>query len=349
MFGPPERKLRAGRFFWAAQSQLAGSLSFADRRHIPKQDTSMTWQPVTTEPNQLGESPFWHPQEQQLYWVDITAKLICRSNIFTGTVQTWSMPFEPGCIAPARDGGVVIALRDGIYLARVWGGALLKLAQIDYPVSTTRANDGKCDTMGRFWVGTYYEPRDLPLAALYCIDARGPGTAQATKMADQSQVANGLAWSPDAKTLYWADTGAGLVHAWDWDANSNAMTRQRTLAQFPAKPQGWHSGQAGYLGRPDGAAADSAGNYWVAMYEGARVLQIAPNGDVLADIATPAQCPTMVCFGGDDLKTLYLTTARQKRPAAELETYPQSGCVFSMRIAVPGLPVNFFQCGANLK
>ena len=94
---------------------------------------------------------------------------------------------------------------------------------------------------------------------------------------------------------------------------------------------------------------DSAGNYWVAMYEGARVLQIAPTGEVLADIATPAQCPTMVCFGGDDLKTLYLTTARQKRPASELEIYPHSGCVFSLRVQVPGLPVNFFQSAANLK
>ncbi len=309
----------------------------------------MTWQTVTTEPNQLGESPFWHPLEQQLYWVDIAARLICRCNGFTGAVQTWAMPSEPGCIAPARDGGLVIALRDGIYLAPVWGGELLKVAELGYPTTTTRANDGKCDLRGRFWVGTYYEPRDLPLAALYCVDARGPGAAQVTQMVNQSQVANGLAWSPDASTLYWADTGAGLVHAWDWEANSNALSGQRSFARFPAKPPGWHSGQGGYRGRPDGAAVDSAGNYWVAMYEGARVLQFAPNGEVLADIATPAQCPTMVCFGGADMKTLYLTTARQKRPAAELEMYPHSGCVFSLSVAVPGLPVNFFQHGANLK
>lgn len=309
----------------------------------------MTWQTVTTEPNQLGESPFWHPLEQQLYWVDIAAKLICRSNVFMGTAQTWTLPSEPGCIAPAHGGGLAIALRDGIYLARAWGGELLKLAQLDYPAATTRANDGKCDVQGRFWVGTYYEPRDLPCAALYCIDARDRGVAHVAKMADQCQVANGLAWSPDAKTLYWADTGSGRVHAWDWDATSNAMSRQRTFAQFSAKPEGWQSGQAGYRGRPDGAAVDSVGNYWVAMYEGARVLQFAPTGELLADIATPVQCPTMVCFGGDDLQTLYLTTARQKRPAAELKMYPQSGCVFSTRVAVPGLPVNFFQCGANLK
>ena len=304
----------------------------------------MTWQTFTTEPNTLGESPFWHPQEQCLYWVDIAAKRLCRSSAPMGIVQTWSMPSEPGCIAPAQDGGLVVALRDGVYLARIWGGEMHKLAQLDYVTQTTRANDGKCDPQGRFWVGTYYEPRDLPAAALYCVDARAAGSTTEVQMANRSQVANGLAWSPDAKTLYWADTGAGVVHAWDWDAESNTLSGQRTLAQFAAKPAGWQSGEPGYQGRPDGAAVDSSGNYWVAMYEGARVVQLSATGELLADIAVPAQCPTMVCFGGDDLRTLYLTTARQKRPEHELERFPESGCVFSMRVAVPGLPVNFFRC-----
>jgi sugar lactone lactonase YvrE len=307
----------------------------------------MTWQTLTTAPHTLGESPFWHPHEQQLYWVDIAQRQICRCNVFMGTVQTWAMDSEPGCIAPAQGGGLVIALRDGVCLAREWGGALQPVAKLDYPVTTTRANDGKCDPQGRFWVGTYYEPRDLPLAALYCVDARGPAAAQASCMVGESQVANGLAWSPDGKTLYWADTGGHVVHAWDWDGERNVLCRQRVFASFPTKPAAWQPGQEGYFGRPDGAAVDSAGNYWVAMYEGARLLQFSPQGMLLADIPTPAQCPTMPCFGGDDLKTLYLTTARQKRPAAELEIYPLSGCVFSMRVAVPGLPVNFFQSGAR--
>ena len=98
----------------------------------------------------------------------------------------------------------------------------------------------------------------------------------------------------------------------------------------------------GYGGRHDGAAVDTDGNYWVAMYEGAKLLQLSPGGDVIREIATPALCPTMPCFGGDDLKTLYLTTVRHQRSADELATYPESGCVFSMRVGVPGLPVNFF-------
>jgi len=98
----------------------------------------------------------------------------------------------------------------------------------------------------------------------------------------------------------------------------------------------------GYQGRPDGAAVDVLGNYWVAMYEGRRVCQLAPDGSLLAEFAVPAQCPTMPCFGGEDLQTLFVTTARHGRGAAELAHFPESGCVFAMRVSVPGLPVNFF-------
>lgn len=305
-----------------------------------------TWQALATEPCEVGESPFWHPDEQMLYWVDIPSKKIFRSNVFMGTVDSWAMAapndLEPGCIAPARSGGLVIALRDGIYRARSWGGPLEKLAAALHNTTTSRFNDGKCDPLGRFWAGTIYEPRDARDAALYCLDS-GAGHAPAlARIAGGATVGNGLAWSADARTLYWADTTAHVVHAWDWDATANALGAQRVFCQFPLKPAGWQPGQPGYGGRPDGAAVDSQGNYWVAMFEGRRVLKLSPAGEVLAEMATPVQCPTMVCFGGDDLQTLYLTTAHHGRPAAELEAMPQSGCVFSTRVDVPGLPVNFF-------
>ncbi|MDP3824926.1 MAG: SMP-30/gluconolactonase/LRE family protein, partial [Polaromonas sp.] len=207
---------------------------------------------------------------------------------------------------------------------------------------TTRFNDGKCDPLGRFWAGTIYEPRDAREAALYCLDCRAGHTPALVRMAGDATVGNGLAWSADSRTLYWADTTGHVIHAWDWDAAGNTLARQRVFRQFPSKPPGWQAGMPGYGGRPDGAAVDSEGNYWVAMYEGGRVLKLSPGGELLADIPTPVVCPTMVCFGGDDLQTLYLTTARHGRPAAELEALPQSGCVFSMRVDVPGLPVHFF-------
>ncbi|WP_178124233.1 SMP-30/gluconolactonase/LRE family protein, partial [Pseudomonas sp. 18058] len=134
------------------------------------------------------------------------------------------MPSEPGCIAPARTAGVasglVIALRDGIYRAREWGGTLVSVATLPYDPATQRANDGKCDALGRFWVGTLHEPpagrpRE-PVGSLYCIDGRGSATAPVVRrMLDGVMTANGLAWSPDGRRLYWADTPDHTVSAWD--------------------------------------------------------------------------------------------------------------------------------------
>lgn len=310
----------------------------------------MNWQTVVTEADQLGESPFWHPDEQALYWVDIPGRRLRRLSLVDGQApgepQSWAMPQEPGCIAPARSGGLVIALRDGIYRAREWGGALSQLARFSHDITTTRFNDGKADPLGRLWAGTMYEPRDARKAELYSIDCR-PGNGQQGKpmvqlKAHNAIIANGLAWSPDAATLYWADTPNHIVHAWDWDAAGNVMRRHRVFLQFPGKPAGWQPGQPGYGGRPDGAAVDSQGNYYTAMFEGARLLKFSPAGELLQEIAVPARCPTMPCFGGADLKTLYITTASYNRPAQELQDFAQSGCVFSMRVDVPGLPVNFF-------
>ena len=306
----------------------------------------MTWQIAVAQPSELGESPFWHPDEAQLYWVDIAARQICRTSPPAARVERWTMPSEPGCIAPARtkgaNAGLVVALRDGIYRAPQWGGELELLASAGHDPATTRFNDGKADPLGRFWAGTIYEPRDAARAQLFCLDGReGAAPGLAVKAANAT-TANGLAWSPDAATLYWSDTPRHTIRAWDWDASANTLGRERIFMQWPGKPAGWQPGLPGYGGRPDGAAVDSEGNYYVAMYEGARLLKLSPAGSVLAEYAVPAQCPTMPCFGGDDLKTLYLTTARQGRPAAELQRWPGSGCIFSMRVEVPGLPVNFF-------
>ena len=307
----------------------------------------MTWQTVVEQPSALGESPFWHPDEQMLYWVDIPGRQLHRLNVFMGSVQSWPMPSEPGCIAPARNAagegtGLVIALRDGIYRAHEWGGTLQCMVAADHDKDPTRFNDGKADPCGRFWAGTIYEPRDASQARLFSLDRRNGEEPRLELKAGDATVANGLAWSPDEKTVYWADTPSHTIRAWDWDCESNAMRNERVFRQWPGKPPGWQSGMSGYGGRPDGAAVDVQGNYYVAMFEGARLVKLSPKGELLADIAVPAQCPTMPCFGGSDLQTLYLTSARQNRPEHELQVFPSSGCVFSMQMDVPGLPVNFF-------
>jgi sugar lactone lactonase YvrE len=286
-----------------------------------------------------------------LYWVDIAGKQILRANLGTGTLQAWAMPSEPGCMAPAAKGGLVIALRHGVFRAAQWGAPLELIATLDYDPAHMRANDGKCDALGRFWVGTIDETRQQRNATLFCIDARSGAPAQVTCKVSSTDLraitANGLAWSPDGGRLYWADTPSHTVWAWRYDAHTNQMSEQRVFARFSPKPEDWQTNpedisNGAYGGRPDGAAVDAQGNYWVAMYEGRRVCQLASDGALLAEFAVPLQCPTMPCFGGEDLKTLYLTSAREHRPQAELTAFPLSGAVLSMRVAVPGLPVNFF-------
>jgi sugar lactone lactonase YvrE len=303
------------------------------------------WETVVGEPDQLGESPFWHPHEHRLYWVDIRARQVRRLDPDGGPVESWLMPSEPGCIAPDNHGGLVMGLRDGVYRARSWGATIECVVHMAHDPRTTRFNDGKADPVGRFWAGTMYEPRDARKAELHSIDLRAAngnaGRPLVQLKAGNAVIANGLAWSPDAGTIYWADTANHVIHAWDWEAQSNAMRHHRIFKEFPDKPAGWQPGQPGYGGRPDGAAVDREGNYWCAMYEGGRVLKISPAGEVLAELTVPVLCPTMVCFGGDDFKTLYVTSARHSRTPEELRQQPQAGCVFATRVDATGLPVNF--------
>lgn len=300
------------------------------------------WQTLGPDTYELGESPFWHPTEQMLYWVDIPGKKLLRANVYMGTVQAWDMPSEPGCIAPASKGGLVIALRHGVFRAKDWGGALEPIATLPYDTQAVRANDGKCDALGRFWVGTIDEPKARRAAELFSIDCRS-GSAVVHRHAGDALTGNGLAWSPDNRTLYWSDTPDHVLHAWDFDLAANALSAHRVHKSFAAKPAGWTYQDTSYQGRPDGAAVDVHGNYWASMFEGCRICQFAPDGRLLQALETPAQCPTMPCFGGEDFKTLYVTTARHGRSAAELAQFPESGAVFFTRVDVPGLPVNFFK------
>ena len=319
--------------------------------------SSPTWTAITTEPDGLGESPFWHPQEQRLYWVDIPGRRIARVAVqgleAQGPVAYWPLPQEPGCIAPVQGGGLIMALRDGIYLASEWGGPLQLLVAAPYDARKQRFNDGKCDAQGRFWAGSLYEPKDQALGVLYMLDGQGlhamlGGTKDGAH--DGVVTANGLAWSPDGRTAYWADTAAHQIRAFDFDAASGQLSNPRVFYQATPKPAGWAWGSAApYGGRPDGAAVDAEGCYWSAQYEGGRLLRFSPQGEVLAEVVTPVPCPTMPCFGGEDLKTLFITTSRHGRSQAELAQYPGTGCVWAMRVEVAGVPVNGFKVQTHKK
>lgn len=316
----------------------------------------MAWHAITSEAAQLGESPFWSAHDARLYWVDIAGRAALRTDPASGATERWALPEEPGCMAPACSADVpsgwVLALRSGIYRARTWGGELHCIARLPYDPAHERANDGKCDPLGRFWVGTRDERPGGSHAAMYCIDARH-GAAQVQQMWGGAGTLNGLGWSPDQRTLYSADTPTHRVEARDWDGARNTLGPARTLHPFAPKPVGWQPGGAagcgGYGGRPDGAAVDVQGNYWCALYEGSRVVQLSATGAVRQSIATPVVCPTMPCLGGPDGRTLFITSARHGRPAEELARTPLAGQVLALAqpVDVPGLPVNAFEDGAG--
>ena len=286
-------------------------------------------------PSLLGESPLWHPSEQVLYWCDIPGHALNRFDPATCEHKLWPFDTDVACCAPLMEGGLLLALRSGFVRFDTRTGKAEPLAcELPYDPTSERFNDGKADAQGRLWVGTIYEPREPAKAALY----RYAG-GKLDKMADKITVSNGLAWSPDARTMYWSDTKAHTIHAFDFERAGGAISNQRVFTQFPFKTV--DQDIATYGGRPDGAAVDAQGHYWCAMFEGARLLRFAPDGTLAQEVALPVRCPTMPCFGGADLKTLYITTSREKRPAAELAREPLAGCVLQMQVDVPGLPANF--------
>jgi sugar lactone lactonase YvrE len=272
---------------------------------------------------QLGECPTWSVEEQALYWVDINAPSLNRFDPATGTNRAWRMPQSIGSFALRLGGGFVAALRDGIWLIDSEGRLQHKLADAPYDPSHHRFNDGRCDPQGRFWVGSMNERRDVRSAHLYRLDPGGKLAA----MVNDIMISNGLAWSPDQRTMYHADTVSRAVCAWDFDVARGTVSNRRVLAQFI------HEGE-----RPDGAAVDREGGYWSAFYGGGKVVRLSPDGTKLAEYTVPAMCPTMCAFGGPDLKTLYVTSARQRREEEELQRFPHSGGLFAMRVDVAGLP-----------
>jgi sugar lactone lactonase YvrE len=296
---------------------------------------SPLWEALPVPPSLLGESPFWHPDEAALFWCDIPGKHIHRWHAASGTHTAWGFGVEPGCIAPLPGGDLLAAFRDGLFRFAPGTGERRRLAPPPYDPKHERFNDGKADPQGRLWVGTIYEPRTPPHATLHRWAA---GKLQ--RMAGDITVSNGLGFSPDGGTLYWSDTTAHRITAWAFDGGQGTISDARVLAQFPLRQPG--QDLSSYGGRPDGAAVDTEGAYWCAMYEGQRLLRLAPDdGRVLQQFDLPVRCPTMPCFGGADLRTLFVTTSRHGRTAEELAAQPLAGCVLQMRVDVPGLPVNF--------
>ncbi|MBA1158110.1 SMP-30/gluconolactonase/LRE family protein [Microvirga mediterraneensis] len=278
---------------------------------------------------ELGECPIWDADEQALCFVDIKGRALHRFRPATGEHVVMPMPEEIGCIGFRKGGGFIAGFRSGLWLLDPQGRCESKLADNPEDQRTSRFNDGRVDPAGRFLAGTIDEPKDGGKAHLYRYDSRGLAT-----LASGILTSNGVAFSPDGRTLYHSDTPTFTVWRYAYDPVSGQATNKDLFLRLqPTEAD---------RGRPDGAAVDAQGCYWTALFEGGRIQRYAPDGRLLAEYPVPARCPTMVCFGGTDLKTLFVTSARTGRSVDELEAFPHSGSLFSMPVDVPGLPETRF-------
>jgi sugar lactone lactonase YvrE len=274
---------------------------------------------------ELGECPVWSIEEQALYFVDIKGKALHRFAPATGAHRTFPMPEEIGCIGFIKGGGFIAGFRSGLWLLDGDGNRTQKLADNPEDQGASRFNDGRIDPAGRFLAGTIDEPKDGGRAHLYRYDSQGLAV-----LASGLLTSNGVAFSPDGRILYHSDTPTFTVWRYAYDPAPGEATDKTLFVRLQPTESD--------RGRPDGAAVDAEGCYWTALFEGERIQRYSPEGRLLAEYPVPARCPTMVCFGGTDLKTLYVTSARSGRSEDELMAYPHSGSLFAMPVDVPGLP-----------
>jgi sugar lactone lactonase YvrE len=275
--------------------------------------------------NTLGESPVWSARESALYWVDILDGRIHRWEPGREAVETRQVPSAVGSLGLREDGGLVLAMRSGFHLFEPASGRLTFLHHPEPHRATNRLNDGKVSPDGRFWAGTMDDrPDKEATGALYRLDA----DHSSERMVEGLIVSNGLAWSPDGRTLYHSDSRAACVWRHDYDPGTGAIAN-RTV--FAAMQPGW--------GRPDGAAVDAEGCYWSCGVSAGRLNRFDPSGALIAYVELPVTHPTMPCFGGPDLRTLYVTSLRDGVPGDVLSRTPQAGSIFKLEPGVAGTPV----------
>jgi sugar lactone lactonase YvrE len=276
---------------------------------------------------ELGECPVWAAEEQALYWEDIRAPSINRLDPATGENTSWGMPSRIGSFGLRASGGAVVALQDGFHLFD-FGTGELKFLVGPQPVPGTRFNDGKVSPDGRFFAGTMDEQQlARPIGALYRLDPDG----SLHQMVDGLIVSNGLAWSADGRTMFHSDSKAETIWAYDYDPDTGSMDNKRVVAR-PSEG----------VGRPDGAATDVEGYYWSAGVSAGVLNRWAPDGRLDRSIPLPCSNPTMPCFGGPGLKTIFITSLRHDLPDDVLAAKPLSGGIFALDVDVPGVPVARF-------
>lgn len=289
---------------------------------------------VGTQTDILGESPVWNEPDESLYWVDIRRPAIRRLHFASSRVDTWDMPELVGAIGFTTNGALLVALADQLALFDTETGQFERVAQLPQRIPGHRFNDGRCDRQGRFWVGTMHNLTRAPEGVLYRLG--GVDTAIATNTAagllplapilSDLCIPNSLAWSPDSRTMYFADSLLHTIFAYDFEPATGTMGARRVFAT--TAPPGF----------PDGSTVDAEGFLWNAEFNAGRVVRYAPDGRIDRVIDLPVPRPTCCAFGGPNLDILFVTTASQHMSDAERCALPLAGALLRLDVGVRGLP-----------
>ena len=283
----------------------------------------MRMSPVSTRPDLLGESPVWDVDRQRLYWVDSVSRLIRGYEPETGAFRDWPTPSMVGSVALGADEALVVGLADGVYRLDLETGAFAPIFTLAAADPRIRFNDGKNDRAGCFLCGTMGVHAD-PLGRLYRIDSEGRGAVLATGV----RISNALCFSPDGRTLYFADSLERKIRAYDYSDEAPFISAPRVF--FDTGPH--ESG-------PDGATVDADGCLWVCLIQVGKIARIAPNGVLDRMIDAPTDLPSCVAFGGPDLTTLYVTSIKDSGTGRAVSRHPQGGMLYAIEgLGAKGLP-----------
>ncbi len=291
-----------------------------------------------------GERPGWDDRRGVLYWVDMRGPALHGYHPKSGRTDYWEMPDWIGTFGIFEDGRLAVALRTGLHLFDPALGSLTMLAPAPYDPRRFCFNDGRCDRQGRLIVGPMHHPLapgdpqpDAPKEApLWRYDGRGRMTP--LTMAPV-QISNGLAFSPDGRTLYHSDTPKKTIWACDYDNATGAVDNPRVFARVD---------EGGDDGGPDGATVDSEGCYICAVFGAGCLLRFDPQGRLERRIALPVCYPTMPALGGADLSTLYVTSASFPAQDADPQNPANAGSLLAMHAPAPGLPTTYMTAPQEL-
>lgn len=277
----------------------------------------------------LGECPNWDAENNRLLWADILGQKIHALSFDTGARESWSFESEVGCFGLTDQGRWVIALKSDVILFNPATGVREKIVEVDGGNAMSRTNDGKIGPDGAFWVGTMDQNAEKqPVAGLFRVTGEGAVEHKVGGV----KISNGLAWSPDGRFMYHSDSRGPWVNRWSFDAQSGEISKCARFLDLDDT-----------LGRPDGAATDVEGCYWSAGVSAGNLNRFAPDGTILMSIPLPVPNPTMPCFGGPDMKTIFVTSHSENYDAQKLKDHPDAGKVMALRVDVAGVPVTRFR------